>query len=283
MLQALEHKTGQGGGYPVVNQITYPTFDGDLLRNSLQAFWSNTLAVESIQDRLTVAMPLMRADGMQIVLYIQRIPSERPQLIISDHGDILVHLENEGINTNAASVVELLHNRLAQYGIKQNGHTLYRTLDWNGDATEIQIFAEGLASVSHLIYRHETFSAVANPAYDTVRKILTDLRLSYNPRKSLQTKHGRSIEVDFYIPSSQAPKAMQTLSQRHRQLEIVEIWSYRWLELKAAHSGLQSVMIYDEDKFLMDDRTRNIAHTNCDFFCPSHRTDEIVEFLKKAG
>lgn len=267
----------------MVTQLKYPIFDSDSLRNSLQAFWSNTLAVESSQDSLTVAMPLMRADGMQIVLYIQRIPSERPQLIISDHGDILVHLENEGINTSASFVVELLHKRLAQYGIKQNGHTLYRTLDWNGDATEIQIFAEGLASVSHLVYRHEMFSAVANPACDTVRKILTDLRLSYIPRKSLQTKLGRSIEVDFYIPSLHAPKAMQTFSQRHRQLDIVEIWSYRWLELKAAHAGLQSVMIFDEEKFMMDDRTRNIARTNCDFFCPSHRTDEIVEFLKMTG
>lgn len=254
-------------------------FDIESIRAGLGAFWQESLqTVQCAEEEICLAMPLLLPDGWQMQLFLKRLSHK--QVVLTDNGKIMQWLLSRGVSTKAKGIAQLMQEKLALFEIEACGYELRKVLSLPIQANEIQLFAEGMLSIAYLLYRAESVAEQEHAAYFQVEKVLRDWRIDFNINYKVTTKVKREIKVDFWIPTLARPKIAQVFAQRTRPLEIAEIWACRFQELRESDSPPRLAMIYDEATFEMDATIQRIMEHHSDLVCPSHRTDEISDFVR---
>ena len=118
------------------------------LRGLLNSFWDETLEIESTPKGLLFTMPASYPDGWQLVLELsQKTPKG---FRLSDRGKTLSWLTGQGQNIETDAMKHHLQRLCAEHFLKEEHGVLYRWLDLPLDATDIQVFTEGLVAISRL-------------------------------------------------------------------------------------------------------------------------------------
>lgn len=133
-------------------------FDIKHLRKVLTTFWNEQFRVEATAHGLVAAFPMMDASGWQVMVHLEPVTPDR--WVISDQGEILIGLEDAGRNTDSGKVREAVQSQCAFYGIERDGLNLRKFLRYPFAPEEIQIFAEGLVALSHLLPKQQLDVAV---------------------------------------------------------------------------------------------------------------------------
>jgi sporulation protein YlmC with PRC-barrel domain len=250
----------------------------DSLRQTLTAFWQEQLCIERHRDRFVLALPLMDAEGWQIVVSLQPVSATRA--ILTDRGATLARLENLGLDLNAESVSRQLVERLQTFELVRDGFELKREIAVPVQGVDVQIFGEALVSIAHLLYRHEPAQRRSDHVYHHVRGLLQrqQLRFVEGVRAVVVGRTEKQIPVDFLV-SERRMVACKTIERRGRMRDYMEQWGYRWLDAKKHDERLVTAMFYDPDNQQWDDSSLSIGRDVCDIFRPYHEVAAIENDL----
>ncbi len=251
-----------------------------LLRESLTTLWDRLLSIESHRDGYIFTMPASFPDGWQMVLEIsQKTPKG---FRLSDQGRTLGWLAGQGQNVDTPALQAHIARISGECGLVINGDELYRWLEVPMDATEIQVFTEGLLSISQLHLLHDPRVTEENVAESVVQRVFHDAGMAAERNRRLNITKERTIKVDFYMPVA-TPIAVQLLRAKNDLSSKMEQWGFRWDELKKNYQGLKPIMLYDRNTQMIDSYSRHIGEEKCELFCGFDETDRIHEVLLKAN
>lgn len=264
-----------------MNTTTYNNpLSSAALRATLSGFWNEQLAIEETRHGLAAALPLMYPDGMQLVVNIE--PFSAAQAIITDRGRTLILLEQSGVNLGpqARHNHTLLEEKKAVFELDQNGFELFRPIRLPLAGIDVQLFAESLVSISHLVYRAEARS-VQEPV------VRAALQRRFAARK-LYPKEGASlpgwtldrITFDFLFEEKRT-MAMKAIDIHGRVRDHMEQWGWRWSDLRHRNPDVLRAMVYDPDQQDWDETSLKIGREVCDLFCPYFDTDQIDEAMDR--
>lgn len=246
------------------------------LRTLLTSFWDGALEVESTPKGLLFTMPASYPDGWQVVLELsQKTPKG---FRLSDRGKTLSWLTGQGQNTETDAMKHHLQRLCAEHSLEEEHGVLFRWLEPPLDATEIQVFAEGLVAVARLDILNDHRMAEEDVADTVVKRILSDAGLEAKRKHKLHVTKDRAIAVDYFI-EQRRPSAIQILRAKSDISGTMEKWGFRWHELKSNYTGLAPIMLYDRDSQLIDPYSRHIGETECALFCGYDETDRIHDTL----
>jgi hypothetical protein len=247
-------------------------------RAALIRFWGEMLTIEPAKDGAVLALPLMFPDGLQVIARVT--PISATTALISDGGETLGRLAGEGMNLETAAIGELLAERLAAFEIQRDGWELRKVIALPVEGIDIQIFAEALVSIAHLIYRHEPEPASEAVAERTVSKFFAERRLTPRRHFPLEGRLERRIAIDYFLEQG-AGLAVQVVGRRNQLLPYMEQWGWRWTDLRSRHPGLVRAMVYDPENQLWDETALSIGRSVCEVFCPYFETDQLAEAVEK--
>lgn len=247
-------------------------------REAMQQFWSAQSAVEREGQGVVMALPLMYPDGWQVVVHLE--PLSKAKAIITDKGRTLANLTEAGLNYDARAkqTYEILEDRKRTFELIQDGFELKKEIRLPVDGIDIQLFAESLVSVAHLIYRYEPVMTTENVAYRTIQKVFAERELTPKTNFALSGKIEKVIRVDFYM-EGRRPLACEVVKRRGPLLGYMEQWAWRWTDLHNENDRLFRAMIYDPDQQDWDDTSTNLGRGVCDLFCPYFETKPIHQVL----
>lgn len=250
----------------------------DKCRDALSAFWNHVCETNKIEDGVAIALPLLMVDGWQTVVHLH---CKTPGCItISDGGKLSTWLAVRGANPDSDYIRSILQESMIKFGIKEDETGFYKHVRIPMHAREIHLFGEFISSMSHLVYRVPSVHPVQYVAYSTLIEIVKSLKHEPLEHVSYQTPY-RKIRVDLTVQGKGQSMLFQTFDQRNRAGDIMEIWSYRLREISNTSPGMYKTgLIYNEDIFQPDISVFKLAKENCDLVCPSHRTDEIHDFIQ---
>jgi hypothetical protein len=118
------------------------------LRALLTSFWDEALEIERNSKGLLFTMPASYPDGWQVVLELSQVTPKGVRL--SDRGKTLSWLAGQGQNTATDAMKHHLQRLCAEHSLTEEHGVLCRWLELPLDASDIQVFAEGLVAVSRL-------------------------------------------------------------------------------------------------------------------------------------
>ncbi len=246
------------------------------LRGLLTSFWDEVLEIESTAKSLLFTMPASYPDGWQVVLELsQKTPKG---FRLSDRGKTLSWLTGQGQNIETDAMKHHRQRLCAEHFLKEEYGVLYRWLELPLDATDIQVFAEGLVAISRLEILNEHRAAEEDVADSTVQRIFSDAGLSPKRKHGLHITKEREVFVDYFV-KQRRPLALQILRTKTDFPGTMEKWGFRWKELKSNYSGLAPVMLYDRDTQIIDSYSRHIGESECELFCGYDETGRIHETL----
>lgn len=247
------------------------------LRGLLTSFWDEVLEIESTRNGLLFTMPASYPDGWQVVLELsQKTPKG---FRLSDRGKTLSWLTGQGQNIETDAMKHHLQRLCAEHFLKEEHGVLYRWLDLPLDATDIQVFAEGLVAISRLEILNDHRAAEEEVADSTVQRIFSDAGLSPKRKHQLHITKERKVSVDYYV-EQRRPVALQILRTKTDFSGTMEKWGFRWHELKNNYAGLAPIMLYDRNTQIIDSYSRHIGESECELFCGYDETDRIHETLR---
>lgn len=246
-------------------------------RVALTRFWGELLSIEPAKDGAVLALPLMFPDGLQVVVRVT--PVSATTALISDRGETLARLAEEGMNLEAAAIGELLRERLRAFEIRRDGWELQKTISLPIEGVDIQIFAEALVSVAHLIYRHEPEPAAEEVADRTVGRFFAERDLKPRRNFALEGRLERRISIDYFLERG-AGLAVEVVNRRHQLLPYMEQWGWRWTDLRSRHPGLVRAMVYDPENQPWDETALSIGRSVCEVFCPYFETERLAEVVE---
>lgn len=250
------------------------------LRTLLTSFWNEVLEVESTPKGLLFTMPASYPDGWQVVLELsQKTPKS---FRLSDRGKTIAWLTGQGQNTETDVMKHHLQRLCAEHSITEEHGVLCRWLELPLDASDIQVFAEGLVAISRLEILNEHRVAEEDVADTVVRRILSDAGLEPKHKHKLNVTKDRAIAVDYFV-EQRRPAAIQILRGKSDLSGTMEKWGFRWHELKNNYSGLAPIMLYDRDTQVIDPYSLHIGETECELFCGYDETGRIHDTLKSLG
>jgi hypothetical protein len=257
-----------------INNLLSP----DILRSSMEHFWSEQLTIEQTGNGLAAALPLMYPDGWQITVNIE--PFAPAQAIITDKGRTLMMLDREGLNldSRAKHNYALLEEKKKIFELDQHGFELRKLIKLPLSGLDIQLFAESLVSISHLIYRNESRSAQEHVVRKSLERTFTACHFTPKQDVYLTGKVGERIHVDFLF-EKERQLAMESIEIHDRVKDYMERWAWRWTDLKKQNPELLSAMVYNPDLQDWDTTSLKIGKEVCDLFCPSHDRDQIRDTL----
>lgn len=248
-------------------------------RSAVYQFWNSQVIAEATPRGVIMALPLMYPDGWQVHVHIE--PVSQSRAIITDQGRTLAKLHENGLNCEAKQTAALLEERKRTFELHQNGFELFREIHLPVDGLDVQLFAESLVSIAHLMYRQELITTVESAAEKTLKKVFKERNLQPATNYALDGEIEKGIRVDYFLMASH-PFACQVVKRRGPLLGYVEQWAWRWTDLKKHNNSLLNAMIYDPDKQEWDDTTLSIGKSVCDLFCPYFETGQIHEVLDRA-
>lgn len=246
------------------------------LRELLTSFWDEALEVESTPKGLLFTMPASYPDGWQVVLELsQKTPTG---FRLSDRGKTLSWLSGQGQNIETDAMRHHLQHLCTEHFLQEEHGVLYRWLELPLDATDIQVFAEGLVAISRLEILNDHRAAVEEVADSIVQRILSDAGLSPKRKHRLHITKERAVSVDYFV-EQRRPLALQILRTKTDLSGTMEKWGFRWHELKNNYAGLAPIMLYDRDTQIIDPYSRHIGESECELFCGYDETGRIHKTL----
>jgi hypothetical protein len=247
------------------------------LRGLLTSFWNEVLEIESTPKGLLFTMPASYPDGWQVVLELsQKTPKG---FRLSDRGKTLSWLSGQGQNIETDAMKQHLQRLCAEHFLREEHGVLYRWLELPLDATDIQVFAEGLVAISRLDILNDHRPAEEEVADSTVQRIFRDAGLSPKRKHRLHITKERAVSVDYFV-EQRRPVALQILRTKTDFSGAMERWGFRWEKLKTNYAGLAPIMLYDRNTQIIDSYSRHIGESECELFCGYDETDRIHETLE---
>ena len=248
-------------------------------RETLARFWDEALQTEWDRDRLVFAYPLMLPDGIQVVFNLK--PVSATAAILSDSGQTLSGLSGQGVNFEATATARLLKERLQFFGIDRDGFELFKPIRLPIDPVAIQLFAEGLVSIAHLIYRHEVETEEENVARKSVERAFVARGLSPSRNHALEGGLEKSIRVSYYLEGTRG-LALEVVDRKANLHGYMQQWGWRWTDLREKHPEIVRAMVYDPDRQDWDEIALEIGRSVCEVFCPYHENESLDEAIEMA-
>lgn len=255
------------------NQILQHTREG------LAAFWQGALQTEWERDRLFLPYPLMLPDGLQLVFELR--PHTATNAILSDGGRILSRLAGEGLTLDSEATGRILDDKLAFYALERDGFELRRPLGLPADPVAIQLFAEGLVAIAHLINRHDPEPIEESVARRSLERIFTARNIQPRRNYALQGQVEKMIRASYFVEQGNG-LALEVVDRKSNIHGYMQQWGWRWNDLKAVQPKIVRAMIYDPDRQDWDTTALEIGRSVCDVFCPYHDSNQIDNALTQA-
>jgi len=261
-----------------MNTIANNLFSPDALCKALSGFWSEQLAVKETRNGLVAALPLMYPDGMQVTVNIE--PFSQAQVMITDRGSTLMALERDGLNLElkAKHNHALLEEKKRAFELDQNGYELSKLIRLPLDGIDVQLFAESLVSIAHLVYRAEVRGIQEHVVRNALQRTFKAKHLRPKENAFLSGKVANRIPVDFLFEEKRV-LAMKSIDTHGRVRDHMEQWGWRWMDLHNQNPDVLRAMIYNPDQQDWDDTSLRIGREVCDLFCPYYETDQINDTL----
>jgi hypothetical protein len=264
-------------GRRIILMSTKTSLSSTDLRGLLTSFWDEVLEIESTPKGLLFTMPASYPDGWQVVLELsQKTPNG---FRLSDRGKTLLWLTRQGQNIETEAMKHHLQRLCAEHYLKEEHGVLYRWLELPLDATDIHVFAEGLAAIARLEILNDHRAVEEEVVDNTVQRILADAGLSPKRKHRLHITKERAVSVDYFV-EQRRPLALQILRTKTDFSGTMEKWGFRWKELKVNYEGLAPIMLYDRNTQIIDSYSRHIGDSECELFCGYDETDRIHDTLK---
>lgn len=263
-------------GRRVIHLSADTSLSSTALRGLLNSFWDETLEIESTPKGLLFTMPASYPDGWQLVLELsQKTPKG---FRLSDRGKTLSWLTTQGQNIGTDTMKHHIQRLCSEHGLQEEHGVLYRWLNLPLDATDIQVFAEGLVAISRLDILNDHRAAEEAVADTIVQRIFSDAELSPKRKHQLHITKERKVAVDYYV-EQRRPIALQILRTKTDFSGTMEKWGFRWKGLKENYDGLAPIMLYDRNTQIIDSYSRHIGESECELFCGYDETGRIHETL----
>ncbi len=263
-----------------MNTSMIKTFDVESCRSALASFWSEISDIRCHDKGIAFSLPILLADGWQVTLYAEEEVSG--YITLRDRGKMSSWLYVRGVNVKSGGNRSLVDQLMADYGISVDESGFYKTLRLPLAASELQLFACFLSSVSHLVNRVQKQSIARYVAYSSVIDVATRISSTYKTKLAYKTPH-RTITVELSLfGQNQHTVLVQTFDQRdsHVATDAMELWSSRLPEIAATKPNFFSTaLIYNEDVCNISSDVISVARSRRNFVCPSHKQDEITDFL----
>jgi hypothetical protein len=257
--------------------------DGNTLltstRETLTRFWDQTLQIVWQRDHLVLAFPLMLHDGVQAVFELE--PITATSALLTDGGRTLSALSGLGINLDKGATAHLLDQRLAFFELERDGFEIRRPAKLPVDPIEVQLFAEGLVSIAHLLYRQEPDNAEENVARKSVDRLFAQRGLSPIHNHPLEGRLEKAIRVSHYLPGSHG-LALQMVDRKTDIHGYMQQWGWRWTDLHEKQPNLIRAMVYDPDRQDWDATSLEIGRAVCEVFCPYHDSTALTDAIERA-
>ena len=221
-------------------------------------------------ERIALTLPLMYPDGWQVTVHLT--PTIPGCLRLSDHGKAVGSLIETGMNLDSRHTASLLDERLKIFEVRREGLLLTKDVRLPLQGIDVQIFAEALVSIAHLIYRHEPASLQASPADKVVRGIFAARNIKPRRNVPMEGQIEKRILVD-YVVDARGQMALEVVHKRDNLLPYMEQWAFRWDDLRKKNKQLVAAMVYDPENQAWDSTALRIGSGVCDVFC---RYDEAV-------
>lgn len=251
----------------------------EVCREAVQAFLLEQVAAEKTRRGVVMALPLMYPDGFQVQVHLE--PVAKSSALITDHGRTLAHLHECGLNLEAKQTLALLEERKQMFELTQSGFELQKEISLPLQGIDVQLFAESLVSIAHLIYKYEPITSEESVADRTLKQIFKERGIEPTINKLIDGEIEKGIRVNYFLPASH-PLACKIVKRRGPMLGYMEQWGWRWTDVQRRNPQMLRGMIYDPDKQDWDDTTLNIGRSVCDVFCPYFETQLIHDAIDRA-
>ncbi len=263
-----------------MNTTVNNLLSSDALRTTMSAFWDEQLAVEETRNGLVAALPLMYPDGIQITVNIEQFAAT--QAVITDRGRTLMRLENEGLNLEprARHNHALLEEKKKVFELDQDGYELRKLIKLPLNGIDVQLFAESLVSIAHLVYRAEARGVQEHIVRNALQRTFKARHLTPKENTWLPGKVADRVPVDFLFEGKHS-LAMKTIDVHGRVRDQMEQWGWRWTDLHNGNPDVLRAMVYNPDQQEWDNTSLKIGREVCDLFCPYYETDQINDTLSK--
>jgi hypothetical protein len=162
--------------------------------------------------------------------------------------------------------------RIQTFELRSNGAVISKDIKLPLQGVDVQLFAEALVSIAHLMYRHEPTLLVENAADKAVRQIFSAHKLQPRQNAEVEGHLLKSTRVDYLIEGKRT-LAVQVINRREHLLDYMERWAFRWDDLKKRNNRLMTGMVYNPENQQWDPTSLRIGREVCDVFC---RYDEAA-------
>ncbi len=264
-----------------MNTLLSTSLSPDVLRASMAEFWNDQLAVETDGGRgLIAALPLMYPDGWQIIVHIE--PFSATHVMITDKGHTLQKLQQEGLHIDARSqqTFSLLEERKKAFELEQKGYELCRLIPFPIQGLDVQLFAESIVSISHLVYRCEPRAVQYDVVHQSLQLTFQNANLHPKTGHVIAGRVESAIRVDYWFENqNQLAMKCVEIKERSRLRDYMERWAWRWTDLRNGNPDIRTAMIYDPDGQNWDDVSLAIGNDVCDLFAPVYERDRIIQRL----
>lgn len=248
-------------------------------REAVQAFLREQVVAEKTRRGVVMALPLMYPDGFQVQVHLE--PVAKLSALITDRGRTLAKLHENGLNLEAKQTLALLEERKQMFELQQSGFELQKEISLPLQGIDVQLFAESLVSIAHLIYKYEPTISEESVADRTLRQIFKERGIEPVINALIDGEIEKGIRVNYFLPASY-PLACKIVKRRGPMLGYMEQWGWRWTDVQRRNPSMLRGMIYDPDKQEWDDTTLNIGRSVCDVFCPYFETQLIHDAIDRA-
>jgi hypothetical protein len=247
-------------------------------KNALARFWGDTLKIEPARDGVTIALPLLYPDGLQVVAKLRPL-AERTALL-TDRGEVLANLANTGFNLESETAKKLLAERLQVFDLRRNGFILEKQIRLPIDGLDIHLFGEALVSLAHLIYRYEPETTEQHVADRTIQKLFQESGLVPRRNAVLEGRVEKRIQVDYFLEGKHG-FALEVVKRKHHLVPYMEQWGWRWSDLRTTRPNLVRAMVYDPDSQDWEDTALAIGKSVCEVFCPYFEQEKLQKALSQ--
>lgn len=253
-------------------------FDATMCRSAISSFLNHVCEVEPHDKGLAFAVPVLLSDGWQVSLYAEE---EVPGYVtLRDRGKMNSWLAVRQVNVESEQNRLIIRDAMRRFGVELDAQGYYKMVRLPMAAREIHLFACFLSSVSFLTLRVQKQSVTRTASYSAVLDTAEYLKLPYKERVAYQTAH-RKLVVDLTIMGGPRAALVQTFDQHGRTaVDSMELWSARLPEISAAEPDtFVTALVYNEDVCDIAPDVITVARARGNFVCPSHRNDELADFL----
>lgn len=246
---------------------------------AVQGFLREQVSAEKTRRGVVMALPLMYPDGFQVQVHLE--PVAKSSALITDRGRTLAKLHENGLNLEAKQTLAFLEERKQTFELNQVGFELQKEVPLPLQGIDVQLFAESLVSIAHLIYKYEPATSEESVADRMLKQIFKERKIEPTVNAIIDGEIEKGIRVNYFLPARH-PLACKVVKRRGPMLGYMEQWGWRWIDVKRHNPRLLRGMIYDPDKQEWDDTTVNIGKSVCDLFCPYFETQMIHDAIDRA-